>query len=342
MGKRALKRSAGKGRRHSGSKSREKSGSGQDYRAIGKDTSPNFGLIGTITHDVISFDSGQSIEGLGGILYQAAVLCGLGKSVFLYTHLGEELAPEVGRITKRWTSLSREGISLVSGPGNRVDLHYPEEGERVEILRSCVLPLNPSRLIKDIRKLGMLILVINSGFDIRLSDWREIVRRASCPVWMDIHSLLLSRRLNAPREYVPLAEWREWVKGASYVQANRKEVASMLGLPDKAPSESEIFQFGKMAFELGSKAVFVTLGKEGVLVITPAESRKIAASEAGAVVDTTGCGDVFCGGTVVRLVSGEDPFASASSGLKLATKAVSVKGVQETYLLARSHGKKRR
>ena len=61
-----------------------------------------FGLIGTITHDVITLESGQSFEGIGGVLYQAAVLCGLGREVFLYTNLGEELEPEVPPFPRRW------------------------------------------------------------------------------------------------------------------------------------------------------------------------------------------------------------------------------------------------
>ena len=85
----------------------------------------NFGLIGTITSDEISFDSGQSIKGLGGILYQAAVLCGLGKEVFLYTNLGEELVQDVENIIKKWPTLRRKGIRHAPGPGNQVHLHYP-------------------------------------------------------------------------------------------------------------------------------------------------------------------------------------------------------------------------
>ncbi len=92
----------------------------------------HFGLIGTITHDVITFDSGRSIKGIGGILYQAAVLCGLREDVFLYTNLGEELAADVEEKIRSWSTLRRDGINRVPGPGNQVHLHYPERGERIE------------------------------------------------------------------------------------------------------------------------------------------------------------------------------------------------------------------
>lgn len=297
----------------------------------------NFGLIGTITYDETTFESGQRISGLGGILYQASVLCGLGKNVFLYTNLGQELAGDVNKLVGDWFTLQKKGIRCVPGPGNRVHLHYPEEGERVEILKSVVPPLDPGLIIEDIDKLGMLILVINSGYDLRLSHWRDIVESASCPIWVDVHSLFLSKELNVPRKYIPLREWRSWAEGIHFLQANVKEVATMLGTPDNVPSKADLSRFGEQAFELGVEAVFVTLGKEGVLVLIRGQSLKIAALPAGSIVDTTGCGDVFCGGAVVMLASGKEPFQAARFGLELATQAVEVKGVEETFSLVRKY-----
>lgn len=293
------------------------------------------GLIGTITSDEITFDSGQTIRGLGGVLYQAAVLCGLGKEVHLFTNLGEEIIQKVEKTVESWSNLRRDGIKQVPGPGNQVHLHYPEEEERVETLRSVVPPLDPGQVIENLPELGMLILIINSGFDIMLSDWRKIVASARIPVWLDVHSLPLSRELMVPRKYLPLTEWKEWAEGVSFIQVNEKELSSMLGDPDKRYSEDDALAFGKEAFNLGIKAVFVTLGKEGVLVMIPEESRRIRAHEVKSAVDTTGCGDVFCGGAVVKLAEGQDPFRAASYGLELATEAVSIKGIEETYILAR-------
>jgi hypothetical protein len=297
----------------------------------------NFGLIGTITYDDITFLSGQQISGLGGVLYQASVLCGLGKDVSLHTNLGEELVEDVTQLVRKWSTLQKKSIRRVPGPGNRVHLHYPEKGERVEVLKSVVPPLDPAPIIADLHKLGMLILVINSGYDLELSHWRDIVESASCPIWVDVHSLFLSKELNVPRKYVPMSGWEEWIKGISFLQANVKEVASILGTPDDVPSETDLSRFGEKAFELGVKAVFVTLGKEGVLVLKREQSLKIAALQAGTVVDTTGCGDVFCGGAVVKLASGKDPFDAARFGLELATQAVEVKGIEETFRLARKY-----
>lgn len=296
-----------------------------------------FGLIGTITYDFIASESGMLSEGVGGVLYQAAALCGLGKKVTLFTNLGLELVPETEKIIESWPTLTREGINHVPGPGNQVHLFYPERGERVEVLKSVVPPLNPDQIIKDLPEFAMLMLVINSGFDIELEDWRKIVEAASCPIWIDIHSLPLAKQLNTPRKYLPLPEWKEWTKGVSFLQANATEVASMLSHPELAASEIELHHFGKMALESGVKAVFITLGKEGILVAASDKSKKISSVDVKEVVDTTGCGDVFCAATAVKLAEGKDPFEAACFGLLLATKATRIKGIEETYTLTRDY-----
>ena len=292
-----------------------------------------FGLLGTITYDVITAESGAVYEGLGGILYQAATLCALGQEVRLYANLGQELAPAVERAIQRWKSLRTSGIHKVAGPGNKVFLHYPLRGERVEILNSLVPPLNPENVLRDLSELDMLIMVINSGYDIELEDWRKIVRRAECPLWFDVHSLALSRVLKTPRMYVPLGMWREWMEGVSYLQANLKEVASMLGNPQQDPTEEMLRNFLRSAFTLDVRAVFVTLGKEGVLVSTPSEIKRIAPRRVGRVVDTTGCGDAFGAATARELAGGSNPFLAAAFGTELASEAVGVTGIEETFSL---------
>lgn len=338
-----------------------------------------FGLIGTITKDFITSDStaGPRKEkgtvhgtvhgtipknilgsvpgtvpgrgraaciGLGGVLYQAAVLCGLNEDVILHTNVGRELQDEVRAVVDGWPTLRTSGVRPFPGPGNRVRLHYPDRGERREVLESAVPALDPVPILHDLPRLDFLIMVINSGFDIEVGDWRQIVRAARCPAWLDIHSLVLTKVLNAERRYRALPEWREWAEGVAYLQANRKEVACMLGRPDEAedwPSadSGEMRRFADTAFEIGVRAVLLTLGKEGALVMTPAVRRIIPSPPVDRLVDTTGCGDVFCSATATKLVRGEDPFEAAAYGVALASRAAAVSGVLETYELARSEMK---
>jgi fructose-1-phosphate kinase PfkB-like protein len=224
----------------------------------------------------------------------------------------------------------------VAGPGNVVNLFYPKEGERREILESVVEPLTPERLTSAAADSELLLAALNSGLDIGRHDWRSVLDRLSCPVWLDIHSLALDPVLDAPRAYVSIPEWASWARGVTFLQANLQEVACLLGHPDRLPTRAEVEGLARDAFALEVKAVLVTLGREGVLVLTPKEARQVRAPGSDRVVDTTGCGDVLCAGAVHRLVRGVDVFAAAAFGVRLAALAAGLAGVRETYEMARA------
>lgn len=290
-----------------------------------------FGLIGTITYDVITIEGKTIHEGLGGILYQAAVLCGLGYEVNLYTNLGRGLETEVQELIKEWRTLDKGSIDMVSGPGNRVFLDYRSGRERIEVLKSVVPPISRDRILKDLPQLDFLVMVLNSGFDMESDEWERVKKKATCPIWLDIHSLPLEKKIGSPREYVSVRDWKDWVEGIDFLQANRAEVAALLGCPGKNLDLAELESFGAMVFKLGVKTIFVTLGEEGVLLMDEKESRSIGAIEGNSVVDSTGCGDVFCGGAAVYLSEGCDPFESAVYGMRIASAAVSTSGVSPMF-----------
>lgn len=300
---------------------------------------PVFGLIGTVSKDEISHESGPSFLQLGGILYQAAVLCALGEETMLFANVPESFGAEVEGIVSPWPTLRRDGLRNVPGPGNLVHLFYPEQGERHEVLESAVPALDPERVIRVLPQLSMLIMVVNSGYDMALEDWRIVAAAAECPIWFDIHSLTLARVLGEPRGYRPIPEWKDWAAGAAYLQANRQEIACMLGRPEMHVTAADIDLVCREALDLGLKAVFVTLGKEGGLAVTADRSERIGLSGSERPVDTTGCGDVFCAAAASRLVHGADPFAAASFGISLASRAAFSAGVQETYMLALNNKK---
>jgi len=293
------------------------------------------GLMGTITADTIEVDLGRSFRSVGGILYQAAALSGFGVSVTLFSHCGESLRSDVEAIVGEWPALDRRGLTYVPGPGNRVLLRYSgRTGEREEILESVVPPLHPEPILRALPGMDFLFLVFNSGFDISLSDWRAVAGRAVCPIWIDIHSLALSPCLGARRNYRAVPDWRAWVEGADYLQANRREAACLMGRPEREADESEIRELCRQAFQIGVRAVFVTLGKEGVLAAVPGDIRRVPAPVAAGVVDPTGCGDVFAAAVSRGLLCGQPVFQAASAGVELASRAAGISGVRETYRLA--------
>lgn len=291
------------------------------------------GLIGTITYDTIITSSGKKIEGLGGVLYQAAALCGMNIPVSLFTNLGVKIAAAVEKVTAEWKTLNTSGIRLVPGPGNQVQLTYPPQGERIEILKSVVPPLAPEIIIPELSKFHMLTVVINSGFDLALEDWHTIRKATSCPIWLDIHSLALTKQLNIPRRYHPVEDWPLWTNEVDYIQANSTEVAALLGCPDMDVSDDQVRQFAEKTFSTGTKAVFITKGKAGVLVLTPDKNKTLGTTQAQPVSDSTGCGDVFCAGTIAKILEDQNIFDAAGFGVRLATAATGAIGIEATYKL---------
>ncbi|MCP2519659.1 carbohydrate kinase family protein [Candidatus Aminicenantes bacterium AC-708-M15] len=294
-------------------------------------------LFGTITLDSISHEKGYSFKSVGGILYQAGVFAGLNVKARIYSNLGKNIKDEVFRIIDKWGSIDKRGINIVPGNGNQVSLYYPVKGERVEILHSVVPPFNSELILKDKDQITTLMAVFNSGYDMDIEHWRKIVENLKCPIWLDIHSLALERVIGKERGYRRFEEWEEWVRGVTYFQANCKEIASMLGNPEKIPETKDIFKICEKILSLEVKAIFITLGEEGVLVFSSDFIDKIKSPKVKEVIDTTGCGDVFASATMLELIRGGDIYNATKFGIELASETVSIIGPDAIYKLIKNY-----
>jgi len=295
---------------------------------------PLIGLIGSITQDTIQLASGEKRQGLGGILYQAATLCGLGGEVVLIANIGQGLWPSFWVTVRTWRGLKKEGIKIVPGPGNQVLLSYPPRGERKERLKSAVWPLTATRILPYLEGLDFLIVAFNSGFDLDLITWRQVIRSCSCPIWLDIHSLVLSPNFGR-RYYENFQTWPAWVEGIAYLQANEKEAACLLGHPQEKPTFEELEDLAAQCFSLGVKAVYITLGQRGVFVSSAESQEVLPAGKPRKMVDTTGCGDCLAASAVWKILQGESAHQAGRFGIGLACRVASVSGVLATYNLVR-------
>jgi hypothetical protein len=295
-----------------------------------------FGLIGSITRDVSTTENGFKYEGLGGILYHAAALCGLGQEVLLMANAGEGMHDELRALAAGWPGLDINRVQYVPGPGNLVHLHYPRNGEREEVLQSVVPPLSARQILPILGDLDFLIFVASSGMDMEPGDWKRVKSACSCPTWFDVHSLVLSRELGRPRIYRPFKDWMEWTEGVDFVQANRAEAACMLSGPGDDPGEEALIGLARLILRRGSRAVFFTMGRDGVFILDSRGKERRRPQTLEKAVDTTGCGDIFASATAYRLVHGENPAESSSFGLEIASRAAGTAGVDQAFSLARS------
>jgi hypothetical protein len=302
------------------------------------DRPAKIGLIGTITRDRIVHEAGPTFDGVGGVLYQASVLAGLGEEIFLYGRCGEDLRPEIDRLATDWPSVRTGELRFVPPPANLVSLYYPLAGERVETLDWAVPPAEPGPVLAGLPDWDALLFVLNSGFDMTLEGWRKVLDAARCPAWLDIHSLVLEPAIGRTRRYRAVPDWASWVRGVTWLQANLQEVACLCGHPERLPDDPEVVEFAARIFDLGVRAIFVTLGSGGALALVPGRPDRITPPVMGPAVDATGCGDVFAAAAITRLVRGASPSEAASFGAALASEAALVSGVRATWKMAAAHG----
>jgi ribokinase len=81
----------------------------------------------------------------------------------------------------------------------------------------------------------------------------------------------------------------------------------------KVETEEDAQKAAKVLLNKGVKSVVITMGKNGVFVMTP-DRKEFVPSMKVKAVDTTGAGDAFNGGFVTALSEGKDIFEAARFG----------------------------
>ncbi|MGA8939922.1 MAG: PfkB family carbohydrate kinase, partial [Acidobacteriaceae bacterium] len=108
---------------------------------------------------------------------------------------------------------------------------------------------------------------------------------------------------------------------ADFLIPNESEAALLTGLPVESKAQAEAA--GRELLRRGARCVIVTLGAQGALVCAEgSEAVMVEAFDAGAVVETTGAGDAFCGGFSAALGEGRSVLEAARFGC--ATAGISV------------------
>lgn len=122
-----------------------------------------------------------------------------------------------------------------------------------------------------------------------------------------------------PAPAVPLSA--EMLAPVDYLVPNESEAALLTGMPVETLEQAEAC--GKALLELGPKVVILTLGERGAMVCERGRPVvMVTAFRVGAVVDTTGAGDAFCGGFAAALVEGKALVEAVRFGC--ATAGISV------------------
>jgi sugar/nucleoside kinase (ribokinase family) len=291
-------------------------------------------VIGTINKDTIIFPNGKKTESFGGILYNILALSYLSRGdveIYPVCNLGYDVYNPIISRLKNCDNVDLSGIERVNCKNNHAFLSITPDNQKEEILRNKVPPLNFSQ-IKPFLKTDVILINFISGFDLSLVTLKNIRKNTDALILMDVHSLTSGVDDFGKRFFHSPKNWREWLKQADVVQVNVPELNVLAKRNLKLPQE--IKEFGKCILNLGPRAVLVTLGEEGALMIFDDKVRRFVRMhlEKGLKVrkfkDATGCGDVFSAGFLICYMQTKNPVKSVNFANYVAGEKCKISGVE--------------
>jgi len=143
------------------------------------------------------------------------------------------------------------------------------------------------------------------------------------PVPIVMHALKIARQLGVttvlnPAPAVPVPD--TIFELCDYLMPNETEATGLSGIAVASVDDAK--RAAEALIARGSPNVVITLGGRGALIKSKSLTQHMPAIEVGALVDTTGAGDAFCGAFAVALAEGKDLVAAtrygcAAAGIKV-------------------------
>ncbi len=279
---------------------------------------PNLLCFGNLTIDDVVLPSGRIRESCtGGDCFYAAVAARLfDREVEMVAPVGTDLPDEVRMRIVR-AGLSLEGLTARDALTIRNRVTYDEDGGRQWTL------LTPE---SDFHLLSPTPVDIPEA-------WRAAPSALVLAMTLEAQETLVAALAATKNTMIALDPQEDYIIG------NEQRLLSMIARTDLfLPSEIEIERLlghrdagraARQLAELGPGLVVIKQGADGVTVFDAARNRKVEVPAiAGAVLDTTGAGDSFCGAFMaVYSRNPDDPVGAAAAGVAAASFTVSDFGV---------------
>ena len=287
-------------------------------------------IVGYITRDTLIYPraSWQVLESLGGALYTVIALASLTETrLNLVSNAGRDVYDTVLSTLARFPHVNTSGIRRIEQPHYHCYILFASEyGTQYDEIFE--VPLTFSQVQPFISDSEFILVTPMTGFELDLDTLRQIRAAAVCPVYLDYHILALDRDPLGNRFLQRRADWFEWCVACKHLQLNYFEAKS-LGFC--LESTSDMLSFAEPMLDRGVRSVSATLGPRGVLVAWKCKGeprvRWIEPMSVPAVIDPTGCGDVFAGAFIVSMLRTDDIVASYEFANKVAGLKCTVRGI---------------
>jgi adenosine kinase len=290
----------------------------------------NIAIIGHLVWDKINHANGRTIEDFGGIAYNLAALSTVVNSstrIFPICYLGEDLELKARNYWKRSSNID---FSYAKTLAQRQEIHvltYDRVGYRKEDNRNLFPPLNIS-LFNDCPNFDIALVNYIGGDEFPPANLRWFKNNFKSLIYLDFHSLALSRVARNRRYFRCHPHWRKYTALADIVQMNYYELKTLFpGIKDET---AQIMDSAFKVMETGPRAVIITRENKNLIAIWRAgkkvSRRAFPVSQVSKVVDSTGCGDSFAAGFVNGLCQGKGIEACCQEGLRLASRKITFSG----------------
>jgi pfkB family carbohydrate kinase len=299
------------------------------------------GVIGSMVWDLIygRDPAAPPVEEWGGIAYG---LSGIDAAlpddwrIVPLIKVGRDLAEESARFLRTLEHLAPGARCVeVPVPNNRVTLRYESAERRCERMSGGVPSWTWAELGPMVADLDAIYLNFISGFELSLGTAQALRQGFGGPIYADFHSLFLGMQQDGIRHLRPLPEAPSWFGCFDAVQVNEDEMHQLS--PDPMSLAAD-------AIGAGVSLLTVTLGPRGAAYVAAPgferwDDRGTAARAPSATVrtalvpaitvealDPTGCGDVFGGSLMGRLLAGERVPEALVHANRLAGRAAAYRG----------------
>jgi len=260
---------------------------------------------------------GNWLTGFGGDTLNVAIATArLGSNAAYVTRLGDDIfAPELRAL------LNREAIdtsAVVTDTGAPTGVYFVTHGASGHVFTYRRAGSAASRMVPADLDAGLIAsarFLHASGISQAISETAAetvaaaivIARKAGVGVSYDTN---FRPRLWTAEKARPVVEAA--AAQADILKTSAEDAEALFGLTDPA-------EIGRWFLGLGASAVVITLGRDGVALVTRDGAEQVPARKVAAV-DATGAGDAFTGALLAQLARGQPlsdavRFANAAAGL---------------------------